>query len=90
MHPFVKRLEALESCGANAACELICVELELDERGFQRGPPIWAQWRDQRFERENGEDEDAFRQRVRAAVAGQLPPVQARSVLFLEGSDRFL
>ena len=90
MHPFLKRLEALESGGTNGACELVCVELQLDERGIQAGPPVWAQWREQRFERETDEDPAAFRARVRATVCSQLTPIAARGVLFLEGSDREL
>jgi hypothetical protein len=90
MHPFLKRIEALEGGGTSGAVELVCVELQLDERGAQAGPPIWAQWRDQRFEREADEDPSAFRARVRAMVCGQLPAAAARSLLFLEGSDREL
>ncbi len=51
MHSFDRRLAALENSGASAACELICVELALDAQGRQRGEPVWAEWRESRFER---------------------------------------
>lgn len=90
MHPFMKRIQALETGGANAAVELVAVELALDERNLPCGDPIWAEWRGQRFERLADEAPSAFRARVREAVGNQLSPQAARQMLFIEGSDRFL
>lgn len=87
MHPFLKRIEALEGGGTNGAVELVYVELQLNERGLQAGPPICARWRDLRFEPVGDESAQDFRERVRTAVASQLPAASARSLLFLEGSD---
>ena len=88
MHPFIKRLEALEAGGTNSTVELVCVELAAHDQGRQIEGPLWAEWREQRFERIADEGAQAFRDRVRAAVCSQLPPAAARSLLFLEGSDR--
>lgn len=88
MHPFERRLQALETHGTGSACELVLVECRLDDQGREIGEGIAAAWRDQRFERQGQEDEQQFLERVRSAVASNLPSSSARSLLFLSGSDR--
>lgn len=87
MHPFLKRIQALESGGTNSTVELVCVELAARDPRQELAEPLWAEWREQRFARLSDESAQDFRDRVRMEVCSQLQPAAARSLLFLEGSD---